>query len=417
MRPAGGRAGEAEMGSDEAGRPGARGAAGSAFRRRALVAMLVLPSAGPAIGAEWIFEPSVAVESLYDDNVDLTPGDGDSVSGYMLVPRLRLRANTEVSKTTLDGYVAYTDYREKDVEDRSEVATYLTSERQVSERGKLDLRGEYRHDTLFERTDFGPGTGNIRDVDIGLSSSTQVRRHYWTLEPSWSWLLTERSAVRFGYRYTDSRYTNATGTGLVDYSEQGVSATWSRSLTDRDDLDLTLNASRFDPDIDEQSRTVQVLAGLRRAFSDTLRGSLGAGASRTRAEVGAAEDTSSGFVFTAGLEQRAETSHLDGVISSDITPSGLGRTVRSDQVRVRWTLQTTPTVDFVLQTHLLRTRALEGDDPAIDRRYYEVWPELRWQWLENVFVSGSYRYRRQKFDADPEAARSSAVFLGLAYSL
>lgn len=383
----------------------------------ALLGAAGLMRAEVGLGAEWIIEPSIAVESLYDDNVDLVTGDTDSVSGFMLVPRLRTQANTEVAKTMFDGYVAYTDYSEKDVEDKSEVAAYLTSERQTSERGKLGLRGEYRRDTLFERTDFGPGTGNIRDVDIGLSSSTEVRRHFWTLAPSFNWMLTERSAVRLSYLHTDSRYADAAGTGLVDYTEQGVSTTYSRSLTDRNDATVTINASRFDPDSDEQSKTLQLLAGLRRAFSKTLRGDFSAGVSRTRTELGDQDETSSGFVFTAGLEQRAETSKLDGVVSRDVTPSGLGQTVQSDQIRVRWTLQTAPTVELVLQGHLLRTQALEGDDPTIDRRYYEVQPELRWQWLEDVFVSGSYRYRRQKYDAEPDSAQSNAVFVGVAYAL
>lgn len=202
---------------------GVRGRNAAAVGRWAmgLLGAVALIRVDVAAGAEWIVTPSAAVESLYDDNIDLRAGDGESVSGFVLVPRLRVEAKTEVSKTVLDGYVAYTDYREKEVEDRSEVTAYLNSERQTSERGKFDLRGEYRRDTLFERTDFGPGTGNIRDVDIGLSTSTAVRRHYWTLEPRFNWLLTERSALRFNYRHIDSRYANATGTDLVDYTEQG----------------------------------------------------------------------------------------------------------------------------------------------------------------------------------------------------
>lgn len=192
---------------------------------------------------------------------------------------------------------------------------------------------------------------------------------------------------------------------------------YSRAVTDRNDASITVNFARFDPETDDEARTVQLLGGLRRAFSDTLRGDFNAGVSRTRTEAGTQEETSSGFVFSAGLEQRAETSTLDGVISRDVTPSGLGRTVRSDQVRVRWTKQTAPTVAFVLQGHLLRNRALEGEDPVVDRRYYELIPELRWQWLEDLYVSGSYRYRRQKYDAEDEAARSNAYFLGIAYTL
>lgn len=379
--------------------------------------VIALLAAQASSAAEWIFEPSVAVGATYDDNVDLTTESGDSVSGYLLVPRVQLRANTEVSKTVLDGYLAYTDYRESDIEDKTEFVGFLTDERRTSERGTLNFRGEYRRDTLFERVDFGEGTGDLQDVDIGLSSSTEVRRHRRTLDPRYTWLLTERSAIRLGYRYTSTSYANASGTDLVDYQQDGVSATYIHSVTDRSDIELTVNAARFDPDIDEESRTVQVLGGLRRAFSDTLRGNFAAGVSRTRTEAGTEEDTSSGVVFRAGLEQRAERSILDGVVSRDVTPSGLGRTLESDQLRIRWTFKTTPTVDFVLRSHLLRNRVLEGEDPGIDRRYYEVEPELRWQWLPDLFFSGSYRYRRQKFDASPDAAKSNAYFLGLAYSL
>lgn len=385
--------------------------------RHAWVGVIALFASEAGMAAEWIFEPSIAVGATYDDNIDLATEPRDSVSGYEIVPRMRVRANTEASKTTLDAYVAYTDYRESDiVEDKSEFVGYLTDERKTSERGTLNFRGDYRRDTLFERVDFGTGTGDLEDVDIGLSTSTEVRRHRRTLDPRWTWLLSERSAIRLGYRFTGTSYANAAGTGLVDYRQHSVGATYSRSVTDRNDVELTVNAARFDPDIDEESRTLQVLGGLRRAFSDTLRGNFAAGVSSTRVEAGGEDDTSSGVIFRAGLEQRAERSTLDGVVSRDIVPSGLGRALETDQLRIRWTLKTAPTVDFVLRSHLLRNRVLEGEDPGIDRRYYEIEPELRWHWLPDLFVSGSYRYRRQKFDAASDAAKSNAYYLGLAYS-
>lgn len=383
-----------------------------------VAAAVAATSVATARGAEWIFEPSIDLASMYDDNVELTTGAHTSSSGYILAPRISLNRNTETSKMDLDAYAAFTDYQRGDVEDRSESAASIRSYSQTSERGTLGLDAELRRDTLFERFSEARGVGDLRDVDIGLSTSTRVRRNYVAANPYFDWLLTERSAVRVGYRLTDVGFSNADGTGLTDYKEHLVSGSYTRQLSETDSASLAANVIRYRPDsTTSEADTLQLVAGLTRKFSETTKGAVAAGINKTKQAEAGTDDTSSGLVLRAEMEQKSEISQLDTVLSRDVAPSGIGRALSTDQFRIRWLRKTAPTVDFVLEAQAIRTRVLEGSDPTIDRRYLEIGPSFQWHWLEDWAISGGYRYRRQKYDAEPDSADSNAVFLGVSYAL
>lgn len=370
------------------------------------------------MAAEWIFQPSIDLASFYDDNVELVTGPHTSSSGYILAPRFNLKRNTETSKLDFDAYSAFTSYQRGNIEDRSETVASLRARNQMSERATLGVDGELRRDTLFEQLNQGRGVGDLRDVDLGLSNSTQVRRTYVAANPYFDWLLTERSSMRVGYRLTDVGFRNAGGTGLVEYKEHLVSGTYTRQLTEQNSASLTANAIRYRPVTGtSESDTAQVLVGISRRFSETLRGAFAVGGSETTQKNLGVEDKSTGVVLRAELEQKSEISQLDTVISRDIAPSGIGQSVQSDQLRIRWLRKTSPVVDFVLEGQVLRNQVIEGSDPSVDRRYVEVGPSLRWHWLENWVLSTGYRYRVQKYDAASDSADSNAVFLGVTYAL
>ncbi len=73
-------------------------------------------------------------------------------------------------------------------------------------------------------------------------------------------------------------------------------------------------------------------------------------------------------------------------------------------------------VNLDIRASIFRNKVLEGSDPDIDRRYYELIPGLSWQWRPEWAFSVEYRYREQKFDTNPETAKSKALFGGLRYS-
>lgn len=373
---------------------------------------------GSSVAAEWVFQPSIDLASFYDDNVELATGPHTSSSGYILAPRFNLKRNTETSKLDLDAYSAFTSYQRGTIEDRSETVASLRSRNQMSERATVGIDGEFRRDTLFEQLNQGRGVGDLRDVDLGLSTSTRVRRSYAAANPYFDWLLTERSSMRIGYRLTDVGFRNAEGTGLVEYKEHIASGTYTRQLTEQTSASLTANAIRYRPEVGaNESDTAQLLVGINRTFSETLRGSFAIGGSETEQTEAGVNAKTSGVVVRAELEQKSEISQLDTVFSRDIAPSSIGQSLQSDQFRIRWLRKTSPFIDFVLEGQVIRNKVIEGSNPAVDRRYAEVGPGLRWHWLEHWAISAGYRYRRQKYDVDSNSADSNAVFLGVTYVL
>lgn len=366
-----------------------------------------------AHAAEWTIDPSIELASVYDDNVRLATEE-DSVSSWRVVPRLAVEGRTEVARTILDAYVAYSDYDEDEVvvEDKVETSAFLRSERRTSERVTLGFNGQYRRETLFKRVDFGPGIGDPQDVDVAITDVTDVQRYYRVADPYVRWRWTERTTFQLGYRFTDANFSREQGTGLVDYRDSTVQVSAVRALTTRMEGTLTIRALRFDPEERDESDTIEALAGVRYAFSETLQGRFAIGASRTEQERDGATDRSNDLVFTMGLEQRSELSRLDGLVSSRVTPGGLGEAVRSNQIRLRWERRTGQQVFFVLTGQALDIQALEGSTGSVDRRYYDVEPQVRWRWLEDWSVFGGYRYRRQKFD-EGEAATSHSVVVGI----
>jgi hypothetical protein len=75
-----------------------------------------------------------------------------------------------------------------------------------------------------------------------------------------------------------------------------------------------------------------------------------------------------------------------------------------------------PMVNFNIRANVFRNKVLEGSDPNVDRRYYELIPGLSWQWRPEWAFGLEYQYRKQKFDAAPETAKSNAFFAYVNYS-
>jgi outer membrane autotransporter protein len=140
------------------------------------------------------------------------------------------------------------------------------------------------------------------------------------------------------------------------------------------------------------------------------------GVGETSEKTSAGTDDSSNYVLEAGLEQRSELTTVDGVISRDVQPSGAGRSVLSNQFRINLSRKISPLVNLNIRANVFRNKVLEGSDPDVDRRYYELIPGLSWQWKPEWAFALDYQYRKQKFDADPETAKSNALFAGVKYS-
>ena len=369
-----------------------------------------------SLAAELSFEPSIGLASSRDDNATLTTGAHESVTAVSIYPRMKWAKTTETSAVNLDLLLSATEYSGNQVPDTNTQILTIKSYLQTTERTKWGFDGDLRRDFLFEDVQTTSGTGDLQDTDVGLVTQ-KVRRDRLTAKPSWSYALSERSSLGVRYGITDVSYSNTIGTNLVDYKNHYLATTYSYRITMRDDLNFTLAHSAYRPDVSNtKSESNRLLVGVSHAYTETTRGRFLIGVGETSEKFTTRTDDTSSYILEAGLLQRSELTRVDGVISRDVQPSGFDRSVISNQFRVRLTRKISPILSVVLRANMFRNKVLEGTDPNVDRRYYRLRTGLNWQWRPEWAIGMDYQYRRQKFDTDPESAKSNALIVDVTYT-
>ena len=385
-------------------------------RRRLVGGMFLLCCPMALQAAEWSFDPSAIVAVGYETNAALTVDPHNAVSEAILIPGLVVRRVTETSAVDFGLLAAATYYSGNEFEDTVDGRVVLSSFVQSTERTKLGLDASSRWDHMFRTTVTSPGTGDIQDIDIGLTT-TKVRRNWSELEPSLRYALSERSSVELRYRLTDVEFGDVGESGLVDYQQHYVSGVYSYRLTDANNLIVVIHGSQYRPASGTDSDTEQLLVGIEHRFSPTANVGFQAGVGKTTEtmEDGSQVDIST-YVLEARAAQQSELSRLEAVISHDIQPSGIGQSVSANQVRFDWGRNLSPTTTFRLRARVLRSEALEGPDPTVDGRYAEAEIGADWALAPEWSLGVRYQYRYRKFDADLDSAQSNGVFAGLSWT-
>jgi hypothetical protein len=156
--------------------------------------------------------------------------------------------------------------------------------------------------------------------------------------------------------------------------------------------------------------------GVSHAYTETASGRFLVGPGKiTQTTTTTTEDTS-GLVLNAEMVQRSELTRFDGVISRDVHPSGIGRMVLSNQLRMYLTRKISPMLTVLFRAKLLDNNTIEGSESSIDRRLFEIVPGLSWQWRPEWAISAEYTYQRQKYDAFPDTAERNVLFIGTTYT-
>jgi hypothetical protein len=366
--------------------------------------------------AEWSVAPIVTLGVGADDNPALTTGPSDTNSFIFISPRINWIRKTEISSVDLGMSLNATRYSGNEAEDTDSQDLSLSSFFQTTERTKWGFDGSLRRDTLFRTIQTTPDTGDLRDIDIALVDQ-KVRRKWLAAQPSWDYALSERSSLGLRYGITDVSFSNTLGTDLVDYKDHILSATYSHRITGQDDLNLVVNHLAYRPaETGTKSDTTQLLVGVSHVYSETSRGRFLVGSGKTTETLTTVTEESTNFLLEAGMLQRSELTTFEGVISRDVQSSGIGRTVMSNQLRVYMSRKISPMLSFLLRANVLRNEVLEGSDPDIDRRYYELVPALSWRWRPEWAFGAEYRYRSQKFDVNQETAESNMLFMSATYA-
>jgi len=399
------------------------------FRTRlwpVVCAMLASLATGGARAAEWWAQPSADLRTEYDSNLHLTSAPHSGVWGLSLSPDVKFGGATEALDVNGGLRFNFNRYSEHS-EDTNDYIFGLRS----NYRGERDVVG-FNADAVRDST----LVSELAQTGVVLS---RAQRNRFTANPSWTRALTERTSFVASYTYSNVRYGNTSGTGLVDYRDQTAAAGLQSKLSDRETGSVTAYYERYDTD-QSRANTYGAQIAYDRALSETVHGSIAAGVRRTHNALFAhalvcdgpvffgicfgnlttlnatASDTSTGYIFSAALEKKWETASVSGQLSRELNPSGVGTLVETDRFGATWAQQWSPTVSSSLYGAAYQTKAVGSFASASKSRYLTVEPQVSWRITEAWTLSAGYHYSRISYQQSGADAANNVAYLVASYA-
>lgn len=392
------------------------------------MAMFAMPVPGRT--AEWALEPAVKLRREYNDNIRLTIQPHESTYGSIVTPSFAFGINTPVWQTSGGGEISQRRYSGQEGLDRDDSLMRIST-KYLTERSTWQLDAHRTRDSVL--------TNEYVSSDTSLAQ-THRRRDNKQVQPSWTWMFSERTRLQVSHQDADVSYENGSSVGLYDYQYRSTTLTLYNQLSELNQLFLFAGYSTFDvPSTDFDSKTNSLQAGITRSFSATTRGTLQAGTRRTESftrggrliylpvstpfgvfltPIGVTQDErteKTGIVFSGNIETKHENNRYYMALSRSLDPSGSGGQIEQDTLQISLNRQFTSLFGAHLSANANNVRTVEGNITGNERAYYDIGPGASWQWTREWNLALNYRYSRVKRELESVAAVSHSVNLILAY--
>lgn len=389
------------------------------------MALFAMPVPGRT--AEWTLEPAVRLRREYNDNIRLTVQPHESTYGSIVTPSLAFGINTPAWQTSGGGEFSQRRYSGQEGLDRDDSLMRIST-KYLTERNIWQLDANHTQDSVL--------TNEYVSSDTGLVQ-THRRRDNRQVQPSWTWLFSERTQLQLSYQDADVSYENGSSVGLYDYQYRSTTFTLYNQLSELNQLFLSASYSTFDvPSNGFDSKTRNLQAGITRSFSDITRGTLQAGTRRTDSftqggrpiyirffdgslqKIGETQDQhteKTGFVFSGNIETKDENNRYYMALSRSLDPSGSGGQIEQDTLRISLNRQITSLFGVYLSANANNVRTVEGNITGDERAYYDIGPGASWRWMREWSLALNYRYSRVKREFESVAADSHSINLTLTY--
>lgn len=366
-----------------------------------------------SFATEWSLAPSLTMKGSYNDNLFLTPLPHDPTYGYWLSPAVEFAGKTEqlevIGKAALD------------------FVEYYGGEPNRFTNVNLPLTLRYRTET----DEWGFNGGFVRDNTLMgelLTTGLVLRftqRNQWTMNPSWTRVITEKLSFQGLFQFSDATYQNGVRFGLVDYQVFGGSGGFLYHATERDEIQLLGTYTNF--------HTTNASFGLRamfpgamlnvtHAFTETMKGTLYGGPrfiTSTTNLGGVSQVTRDTiWVFGAVLNKRLENASLQLTLARDIFPSGFGLLVQTERIGMLASYDLTENLSVSLDNSAYLVSAaspLARGGTLSENRLFYTTPMVAWKLSEWWKLEISYSYRWRDADGLQEPAMSNSMMFMLTY--
>ena len=375
-------------------------------------------AAGGASAADWEFNPTVEAGYLYDDNYRLTaPGSEIAVQGPMADAQLEMRARTPASEFSFTPRIRATYFpseQELDTTDYYGTIDWLIHGQKL----QTEVNGQYSQEDVVnsEQPDAEvPGNANLGETMFGDSGRVLVknRRTRGSVVPEFSYELSQRHSLEFAANLTDVSFDHQIVGAQVDYRSADVTAGLQSRLSETSSITTRVRAARFDIDTDGDSKSYGLeLQWDTRSVAGTesfLRG----GVQQVDLADGSKENA---WLAGGGVSRAIGRNQLFFDVSRSVGPSSAGEVITRDQLRLRWTRDMTPRLQFLAGLRGTHDDGISQDSPFTARIYATGDVGLQWHWQEEFSLRIAYDYTWQKYDNSiNDPAKSSGAMASILY--
>ncbi len=361
---------------------------------------------GAVHAAQWYSESSTRAQSLYDDNIRLTSGAHDAVVGMVLAGTIKTGRRTETTDLHLNGEAALKKYSGEEDLDTNDFDIGIAATHRT-ERDEFTLNAAIKLDSTLSSEVAGSGLMQAR--------KRRIKKNFAL---SWTHALSERTSLKLGYNYIDTEYKNSKNSGLVNYTYLVIDSMLSYSLNQKTVLYSTLALSTYKGSDLAKTKTEDLgfMVGINHNFSETFSagGSIGMRYADTESRL-TQKRNDTGYLLSANFKRTFEQMTVDGLFSRNVLPSGGGALLVTDRLSVKAGYRVDERLSLHLESIIYRNASTDEEDKSRDRVFYSIQPRVRWRVARWWLIEGSYRYRRQRYDATGQAADSNAIFLTAKY--
>lgn len=427
---------------------------GTRAHRLALAAAAALLAGGPASAQlAWEAQPRISVGGVFEDNPRLRASgaaDNNQVAGGLLDAEMRLSARTQRTELQFRPRIRSSRYLKDNPELEDDDIFLRLNLSHLLERMSFGLGANYEVvgtrssefiSAIPDDPDDPPPVG-----DTGELVRVDDERTLWSVNPSFSWALTERNRLDLFAGYTNVSFERSGLGSRGDYDYISSGATFSHAFDARNRVFTTATYNRFESDragfiVSTTSNDYGLSVGYERALSETWTATVSLGANRNESrtvidppqpvcdivfdpEFGfiivpcpdTFRATASNFIGSGELRRRGELMTVTAALSRAITPSASGTEVVRDTARLFFDRDFTPLLSGTLGIVVFSEESV-GEFATRDRTYLRIDTVGRWRLAREWFARVSYAYTRDQDDlrVGGDARERHRVFVGLEY--
>lgn len=373
------------------------------------LASLMALTVGPAQAEGWFWQNNARVFTEQNDNIHLSTTNVVDAANIGVSAQSSISLESETSRAAITPSVSYRQYSSDQDLDHGSAGLDLDLVK-VYERTQVGMTGGYTRNTTL--------TSELEDSG---RLQTKIDRNNIKLQPFVRYKITPLSGIKLGMSYHLADYVDGEAKGYYDYDQQQVNLAYELDMTRRDLLTATLFASQYSADaLNNDTQTTGLELGWQHRFSENTDSIVSAGGYQLDSEFTSGgtvfEDSSNGALFQVTLNHKSPLNRFTVGGSSRLEPSSLGIVRRNHRFDASVTHLFTERVSASLGAVALRVDSTDDRYSGDDRDYHALDTSVAWNLDALWRLRAGYRYAKQQYDNDNDAADSNRVSISVEYN-